>query len=212
MDERATIKVTRAGETMPVFCGWFDGIKRPSFKSKKPQEYHCLGHSAILYHRFPHVRAYTSNDAISNIFGDTVASQGILFQASSLMPSNWQDATWMGAPAGTFSAPYYTGTDFPQRIPVPTPAVYLGATLLTQAASLAGMAVNQWFRDADYLYVRTGVAEPGGQPEELSLLRAEFQECPYSQRLAHAYLESLQPRRSSRAREADHHSQPGHVS
>ena len=35
---------------MSVFCGWFDGIKRPSFKSKKPQEYHCLGHSAILYH------------------------------------------------------------------------------------------------------------------------------------------------------------------
>ena len=48
IDERATIKVTRAGETMPVFCGWFDGIKRSSFKSKKPQEYHCLGHSAIF--------------------------------------------------------------------------------------------------------------------------------------------------------------------
>lgn len=160
IDERATIKVTRAGETMPVFCGWFDGIRRPSFKSGKPQEYHCLGHSAILYHRFPHLRAYTSNDVISNIFGDTVASLGIIFQASSLMPPNWQDASWMRAPAGTYSAPYYTGTDFSQRIPMPTPAVYLGTTLLTQAASLTGMAVNQWFRDAVYLYVRTGVADP----------------------------------------------------
>lgn len=165
IDERAKINVTKAGETMPVFCGWFDGIKRPSFKSKKPQEYHCLGHSAILHHRFPHVRAYTSNDAISSIFGDTVASQGILFQASSLMPPNWQDASSMGAPTGTYSAPNYTGTGFPQRIPVPTPAVYLGTTLLTQAASLAGMAVNQWFRDTDYLYVRTGVADPEGNPK-----------------------------------------------
>lgn len=166
IDERATIKVTGGNPNMPVFCGWFDAIKRPSFKSKKPQEYHCLGHSAILYHRFPHVRAYTSNDAISNIFGDTVASQGILFQASSLMPPTWDDATGMsGVPAGTYRAPYYTGTSFPQRIPVPTPAVYLGTTLLTQAASLTSMAVNQWFRDADYLYVRTGVADPEGNPK-----------------------------------------------
>lgn len=92
IDERAIIKVTGESPNMPVFCEWFDGFKRPSFKSGKPREYHCLGHSAILYHRFPHVRAYMSNDAISNIFGDTVTSQGILFQASSIMPPNWQDA------------------------------------------------------------------------------------------------------------------------
>jgi hypothetical protein len=48
---------------------------------------------------------------------------------------------------------------------VPTPAAYLGTTLLAQAASLAGMAANKWFRDADYLFVRTGVAEPEGSPK-----------------------------------------------
>ena len=175
IDERATITV-KAGEARPVFCGWFDGIRRPSFKSGKPQEYHCMGHSAILYHRFPHVRAYTGNDVISSIFGDTPASQGLLFQASSLMPPNWQDASWMGAPAGTYSAPYYTGTDYPQRIPLPTPAVYLGSTQLTQAGSLAGMAVNQWYRDSDYLYVRTGVAEPEGNPKNYPCYVQKFKD------------------------------------
>jgi len=178
IDERATIKVTRTGETMPIFCGWFDGIRRPSFKSGKPQEYHCLGHSAILYHRYPHVREYTSSDTIDRTFGDTVASQGMLFQAGSLMPPNWQEVSVAeGAPEGTYSAPMYTGTNYPQRIPVPTPPVYLGSTLLTQAASLVGMAINQWFRDGDRLYVRTGVKEPEGNPKKYPCYVLDFKNC-----------------------------------
>ena len=178
IDERATIKVVGSNPDLPVFCGWFDAIKRPSFKSGRPQEYHCLGHSAILYHRYPHVREYTSSDTIDKTFGDTVASQGMLFQASSLMPPNWQVVlSAKGAPEGTYSAPMYTGTNNPQRIPVPTPPVYLGITLLTQAASLAGMAINQWFRDGDCLYVRTGVKEPKGNPKNYPCYVLNFKNC-----------------------------------
>lgn len=34
-----------------------------------------------------------------------------------------------------------------------------------QAASLAGIGVNQWFRDNQFFYVRTGMAAPEGSPE-----------------------------------------------
>jgi len=178
IDERASIKVTGGNPDMPVFCGWFDCIKRPSFRSCRPQEYHCMGHSAILYHRYPHVKAYTNTETVDRVFGDTPASQGMLFQASSLMPPNWQYISHMiGIPEGTYSAPMYTGTGYPQGIPVPTPPVYLGSTLLTQAASLEGMAVNQWFRDSDRLYVRTGVKEPNGNPKNYPCYVLNFKDC-----------------------------------
>ena len=38
IDERARIKVTGSNPDMPVFCGWFEGIKRPSNRSLWLQE------------------------------------------------------------------------------------------------------------------------------------------------------------------------------
>ena len=70
----------------------------------------------------------------------------------------------MGAPAGTYSAPYHR-----HRLSPENPGAYSGRLSGHHSAdtgrSLAGMAVNQWFRDADYLYVRTGVADPEGNPK-----------------------------------------------
>jgi len=175
VDERAIIKVTRAGETMPVFCGWFDGIKRPSFKSGKPQEYHCLGHSAILQYRYPFVRAFTANDTVDAILGDTPASQGLLFQASSMATPFWALVPY-GAPAGTYQLIGPTGTAYPQRIPLPTPPIYLGTALLTEASSLATMGINQWFR-GDYLYVRTGVGAPEGNPVHYPCFIVGYKNC-----------------------------------
>lgn len=175
IDERATIKVTKAGQTMPVFCGWFDGIKRPSFKSGKPQEYHCLGHSAILQYRYPFVKAFTADDTVAAILGGTPASQGLLFQASSMATPFWSPAS-AGAPAGTYQLIGPTGTDYPQRIPVPTPPIYLGTTLLSQASSFATMGINQWFR-GDYLYVRTGVGAPEGSPEHYPCYIVGYKNC-----------------------------------
>ncbi len=164
IDERAKIKVTGTNPDMPVFCGWFEGIKRPSNRSLRPQEYRCLGHSAILQYRYPFLRTYTEGDSVAAILGDTPASQGLLFQASSLATPFWSALTY-GVPAGTYQLIGPTGTNYPQRIPVPTPDVYLGTTKLTQAASLAGIGVNQWFRDGEHFYVRTGVSAPEGSPE-----------------------------------------------
>ena len=175
IDERATIKVTRAGENMPVFCGWFDSMTRPSFKSGKPQEYHCLGHSAILQYRYPFVRAYTSDETVDVILGDTLASQGLLFQASSMATPFWVPVPY-GAPAGTYQLIGPTGTAYPQRIPLPTPPIYLGTALLTEAGSLATMGINQWFR-GDYLYVRTGVGAPEGSPEKYPCFIAGYKNC-----------------------------------
>ena len=111
IDERATIKVMGDNPNMPVFCGWFDKISRPSFKSKKPQEYHCLGHSAILQYRYPFVRNFTANDTVDAILGDTPASQGLLFQASSMATPFWAPVQY-GVPAGTYQLIGPTGKDY----------------------------------------------------------------------------------------------------
>jgi hypothetical protein len=135
-----------------------------------------MGHSAILQYRYPFPKNYTANDSLANIFGDTPASQGLLFQASSLAPPFWEPAS-EDAPAGTYMLTGFSGTYYPQRIPVPTPPIYLGTTLLTESASKAGMAVNQWFRDPYYLYVRTGVADPEGNPEHYPCYILNYKNC-----------------------------------
>ena len=175
IDERGTIKVMGDNPNMPVFCGWFDKISRPSFKSGKPQEYHCLGHSAILQYRYPFVRNFTANDTVDAILGDTPASQGLLFQASSMATPFWAPVPF-GAPAGTYQLIGPTGRAYPQRIPMPTPPIYLGTTLLTEAHSLATMGINQWFR-GNYLFVRTGVGAPEGSPEHYPCFIVGYKNC-----------------------------------
>jgi len=81
-----------------------------------------------------------------------------------------------GAPAGTYQLIGPTGTAYPQRIPLPTPPIYLGTTLLTEAGSLATMGINQWFR-GDYLYVRTGVGAPEGSPEHYPCFIVGYKNC-----------------------------------
>jgi hypothetical protein len=165
IDERARINVHKSGQTMPVFCGFFDRIKRPSFKSGLPQQYHCSGFSKLLNYRHAFQKNYASTVTVDEMLGDDVTTQGLLFQASSLS-SGWEVSYYEGSPAGTYCM-RQAGTNalYIPRIPAADPVIYLGATLLTKAASLAGMAINQWFRDTERLYVRTGVAAPEGDPQ-----------------------------------------------
>ena len=114
---------------MPVFCGWFDGIKRPSIRSLSRRSTTAWAIRPYLQYRYPFVRTYTENDTVAAILGDTPASQGLLFQASSLATPFWAPLT-SGVPAGTYQLIGPTGTNYPQRIPVPTPDVYLGTTKL----------------------------------------------------------------------------------
>ena len=177
VDERATINVHKSGQTMPIFCGYFDKIKRPSFKSGLPQQYHCWGFSRLLQYRHAFKKTYPSTVTVAQILGDTTANQGLLFQASSLT-SGWVVSAYTGSPAGTYCMER-TGTNalYTPRIPAADPVIYLGATLLTKAASLAGMAVNQWFRDTERIYVRTGVAAPQGDPQNYPCYIVGWKNC-----------------------------------
>lgn len=165
IDSRATIKVTKAGVSMPVFCGWFARFVRPSKKSEKPQQYRCYGHSRILDYRYSFKKTYLPTGSIASFLGDTVASQGILLVASSLA-KGWELITGEGIPANTYQL-LRSGTDalYNQRIAVPTPTIYLGTTEITAGSSLANLQVNEYWRTTDRIYLRTNAGEPDGNPD-----------------------------------------------
>ena len=177
IDERATIIVSKAGIAMPVFCGWFDQMKRPSFKSGRPQQYHCSGFSKLLNFRSSFQKSYANTVQINNLLGDTITNQGLLFIASSLA-TGWELSNKQGAPTNTYCLER-TGTDalYTPRIPLITPAIYLGSTLLTASASLEAMQVNEWFRDADRIYIRTSAGEPTGNPQTYPCYILNFKNC-----------------------------------
>jgi len=177
IDERATIVVSKTGATMPVFCGWFDQMKRPSFKSKRPQQYHCSGFSKLLNVRSSFQKSYAATVQVNNLLGDTITNQGLLFVASSLA-TGWKLSTEQGAPVNTYCLER-TGTDalYTPRIPLITPAIYLGSTLLTASLSLEAMQVNEWFRDADRIYIRTAAGEPTGNPDTYPCYILNFKNC-----------------------------------
>lgn len=165
IDSRATIKVTKSGQSMPVFCGWFNRFLRPSVKSGKVQQYRCMGHSKILDYRYSFKKSYLPTGTIASFLGDTVASQGILFQASSLA-KGWALVTGEGIPENTYQL-LRSGTDalYNQRIPATTPAIYLGTTEITAGSSLAALQVNEYWRTTDRIYLRTNAGEPLGNPD-----------------------------------------------
>ena len=161
---------------MPVFCGWFDGIKRPSFKSGKPQEYHCLGHSAILQYRYPFVRTFTANDTVDAILGDTPASQGLLFQASSMATPFWALVPYRGTSR-------HLSVDRADRhsLSSENPRAYashsiLGLLFLQRPALLPRWASISGSGEI-ICYVRTGVGAPEGSPEHYPCFIVGYKNC-----------------------------------
>ncbi len=158
INERATINVYKTVSDMPVFCGWFTRMKRPSFKSGLPQQYNCAGFSKLLLYRYAHRTSYSWYETVSS----TITS--LLNQANS-MAIGWVASTYVGSPVYTFCLEK-TGTNplYLPRLPMVDPTIYLGLTILTKGSSLSTLLPYQWYRDTERIYVRTMGPNPSYYP------------------------------------------------
>ena len=158
IDPRSIIRVYNTVSEMPVFCGWFTRMKRPSFRSGLPQQYNCAGFSKLLIYRYAFKTSYSWYETISS----TITS--LLKQANS-MAIGWIASTYAGSPANTFCLEK-TGTNplYLPRLPLADPTIYLGSTLLTKGSGLSTLAANQWYRDTERIYIRTSGSNPNNYP------------------------------------------------
>ena len=158
IDPRSIIRVYNTVSEMPVFCGWFTRMKRPSFKSGLPQQYNCAGFSKLLLYRYAHKTTYSWYETVSS----TITS--LLNQANS-MAIGWVASTYEGSPGYTFCLEK-TGTNplYLPRLPLADPTIYMGSTLLTKGSGLSTLGANQWFRDIERIYIRTSAWRPSIYP------------------------------------------------
>ena len=158
IDPRSIIRVYNTASEMPVFCGWFTRMKRPSFKSGLPQQYNCAGFSKLLLYRYVYKTTYTTSATERS----TITS--LLYQANS-MAIGWVLSTYAGSPANTYCLEK-TGTNplYLPRLPLADPTIYMGSTLLTKGSGLSTLGANQWFRDIERIYIRTSAWRPSIYP------------------------------------------------
>lgn len=164
--KKSRVVVTGQDATMPNFLGWVVLYSQPDPAKNKPQRYVCYGDSKNLEWRYPWLKDYTTGTALDTIFGDTPASQGLLFHASSLIYDDWELfdgglSIWWWPLGGSVNSSGYPNVRL-------STSIYLGTTLCTKQPdppSVWDLEVNQWCQaDSEGLFIRTAGAAPYTYP------------------------------------------------
>jgi|GEM_PF-6930899 len=150
-------KVEVRDGTTPLFMGY---IYKPEKVASpdEPSNFYCYSVSKLLEYRYPPSMTFESGTMIKEVINDAIGTTGVLADANHRLNFDM----WLGPNAPNYT--WYIRNHGTNRFVAPS-TMYIGATPITHATSLAAIGVNQWWQTATEMYVRTSsIIPPDNSP------------------------------------------------